>query len=84
MLQIYNNSAIKEVFLSATSEQVTGFQEYLNNNGVELIFKADVCRLCVFGIKTIKVPKKCLKSFENLCKWVYSRVNKELEDIVAL
>lgn len=80
MLQIYNNSVIKEVFLSATNKQVTGFQEYLNNNGVELIFKADVCRLCVFGIKTIKVPKKCLKSFENLFSWVCERVDKELSN----
>lgn len=78
MLQINNNSVINPVILSATSQQITDLQKYLNNNGVELIFKTDVCRFCVFGIKTIKVPQKCLKSFEDLFAWVRERVEKEL------
>ena len=80
MLQVNNNSVIKPVILLATGEQITGFQKYLNSNGVELIFKADICRICVFGTKTIKVPQKCLKSFENLFEWVQERVNKELSN----
>lgn len=81
MLQINNNSVIKPVVLSATGEQITGFRKYLVTNNVELIFKADFCRFCVLGIKTIKVPQKCLKSFENLFEWVQGRVNKELSNI---
>lgn len=81
MLLVTNNSVLKDVFLSASGTDIAEFQKYLRDNRVELVFKADSCRFAVVGIKTIKVPRKCLKSFENLFAWVRERVNKELSNI---
>ena len=81
MLQINNNSVICPVVLSATTEQVTTLQTYLKTKGVEVHFNRDFAVFYVIGVRTIKLPKKCLKSFENLFAWVRERVNKELSNI---
>lgn len=81
MLLVTNTSILKDVFLSASGPEIVEFQKFLRYNRVELVFKADSCRFTVRGIKTIKVPQKCLKSFENLFTWVRERVNKELPNI---
>lgn len=81
MLQVNNNSVICPVILSATAPELLELNKFLHYNDVELYFKADVCRFVVLGVRTIKVPKKCLKSFENLFDWVHERVNKELSNI---
>lgn len=81
MLQINNNSVICPIVSSATGEQVTTLQRYLNTKGVEVHFNRDFAVFYIIGVRTIKVPKKCLKSFENLFAWVCERVNKELYNI---
>lgn len=79
MLQIYNNSVITPIIESCpTSYQLA---EYCKTKGITLYFKADFAVFHVIGVRTIKVPKKCLKSFENLFAWVCERVNKELYNI---
>ena len=80
MLQISRNSVICPVVLSATTEQVTTLQTYLNAKGVEVHFNRDFAVCDVIAVRTIKVPKKCLKSFGNLFKWVRERVEKELSN----
>lgn len=81
MLQINNNSIICPVVYSATGEQITEFQQFLNSNNVDMLFTGQYASFSVFGCRTIKVPQKCLKSFENLFTWVRERVSKEMSNI---
>ena len=81
MLQINRNSVICPVVLSATTEQVTTLQTYLKTKCVEVLFNREYAVCYVIGVRTIKLPKKCLKSFENLFAWVSERVDKELCNI---
>lgn len=79
MLHIYNNSVITPIVANCpTSYQLS---EYCKMKGITLYFKADFAVFYVIGVRTIKVPKKCLKSFENLFTWVRERVEKELSNI---
>lgn len=79
MLCVYNDSVIAPIVAGCpTSYQLS---EYCKMQCVELYFKADFATFVVLGSHTIKVPKKCLKSFENLFAWVRERVNKELSNI---
>lgn len=80
MLHVYNNSVISSILADCpTSYKLS---EYCKTNGIELTFKGDFATFAVLGVRTIKVPKKCLKSFENLFTWVRERIEKELSNIM--
>ena len=69
------------VVMAASVQEITRFKEYLYNNNIELLFTGDFAVFTVFGVRSIKVPQKCLKSFENLFAWARERVEKELFNI---
>lgn len=54
----------------ASVQEITRFKEYLYNKNIELLFIGDFAVFAVFGVRSIKMPQKCLKSFENLFTWV--------------
>ena len=84
MLHINNNSVICPLVLSAPVDELLKLHTFLHNNSVELYFFDSKVRMKVLDIRTYVVPKKCLKSFENLFAWVCERVNKELSNIKQL
>lgn len=76
MLQVYKNSIL--VPLLENNPKSCKLVNYCNSKQIEISFFADKARFVVLGIRTIKVPQKCLKSFENLYNWVINNINKEL------
>lgn len=80
MLHIKNNSVVCSLVLGASYSQLNTLQNFLYNNHVEAFFFDSAVRLTVFGVKTYKIPQKCLKSFDLLVLWVIDKVNKELSN----
>ena len=76
MLQIFKTSIL--VPLLDNNPESYKLVNYCKNDQVNVLFFDDKARFVVIGTRTIKVPQKCLKSFENLYNWVINNVNKEL------
>ena len=80
MLQINNNSVVCPLFASAPIREINELQNYLYNNSVDACFFGSVVRFAVTGVTTIKIPQKCLKSFDLLTLWLIGRIDKELNE----
>lgn len=73
MLQVNNNSVCVPVFLGASTEQQKQLITELSNNQISVYFFAEYVQITTGCIRTIKVPQKCLKSFNMLSEWVINK-----------
>ena len=76
MIQVFKISIL--VPLLDNNPESYKLVNYCNSKQINISFFDDKARFVVIGTRTIKVPKKCLKSFENLYNWVINNINKEL------
>ena len=76
MLQVFKNSILAPLFNN--NPESHKLVNYCNSKQIDISFFYDKARFVVIGTRTIKVPQKCLKSFENLYNWVINNINKEL------
>lgn len=73
MLQVNNNSVCVPVFLGTSTEQQKQFINELSNNQISVYFFSEYAQITTGCVRTIKVPQKCLKSFNMLSEWVINK-----------
>lgn len=73
MLQVNNNSVCVPVFLGTSPEQQKQLITKLGNNQISVYLFAEYAQITTGCIRTIKIPQKCLKSFEMLSEWVINK-----------
>lgn len=73
MLQVNNNSVCVPVFLGTSTEKQRRFITDLKSNNISVCFFAEYAQITTGCIRTIKVPQKCLKSFNMLSEWVINK-----------
>lgn len=73
MIQVNNNSNCVAIFQSSTWQQQKELFDKLKELQIYVYLYSEFAQITTSGIRTIKVPKKCLKSFEIFSEWVINK-----------